>query len=312
MSLPAYFKQFTTPRSADKDLRRRELIFNILVLSSAALFTAASVISVFVSLLRPESSEHNSVSILVLLSTVVFLLFLYLLARRGFFKASAYALVGVFFLFALLMGFRWGIDLSASLLLYTLTIVMAGVLVSTRFAFLATAIVTIALLIVGQLQVTNVIAVDRYWRTESWHTSDIVMTMIILLAVATVSWLSNREIERSLARAEASEEALRTERDNLEIIVEECTRELKTAQLEKISQLYRFAEFGRLSSGLFHDLMNPLMAVSLNLERGRSEGTDVSKAAAHMDQAFTAAKRMERFIGAVRKQIGKQGEKKLF
>lgn len=38
-------------------------------------------------------------------------------------------------------------------------------------------------------------------------------------------------------------------------------------QSEKISQLYRLAEFGRISAGIFHDLINPLTAISLNLEQ---------------------------------------------
>jgi C4-dicarboxylate-specific signal transduction histidine kinase len=55
--------------------------------------------------------------------------------------------------------------------------------------------------------------------------------------------------------------------ENLEIIVEERTKELKKAQLEKLLQLNKFAEIGRLSSGIFHDMANLLTALSLNLER---------------------------------------------
>lgn len=314
MAVP-FIPSLLRPRSTNEDAQRREFILNILLLSSILFFSAASVISFFAFLLRPASSVHNSVPLLLLLSTVAFLLFLYFLSRKGLFRIAAYTLVGIFFLFALLMGYRWGIDLSASLLLYSLVIVMAGVLVSTRFAFLSAAIITFSLLVIGQLQVTGAIHVDRYWRTESWHTSDIVMTMVILLAVATVSWLSNREIERSLHRAQASEEALRIERDSLEVTVEERTKELKQSQMERISQLYRFAEFGRLSSGLFHDLMNPLTAVSVNLESaafGHGNGGKVTEAQDHLGEALKAAQRMERFIGAIRKQIGKESDRVLF
>ena len=48
----------------------------------------------------------------------------------------------------------------------------------------------------------------------------------------------------------------------MEVKVEERTKELKKLQMEKMEQLYRFAEFGQLSSGLFHDLINPLTAIS--------------------------------------------------
>ena len=36
---------------------------------------------------------------------------------------------------------------------------------------------------------------------------------------------------------------------------------------DKINNLYRLAEFGRLSAGAFHDLMSPLTVVLLNLEK---------------------------------------------
>ncbi|HEV7702396.1 MAG TPA: HAMP domain-containing sensor histidine kinase [Candidatus Paceibacterota bacterium] len=271
-----------------------------------------------ISVIQPEAYARNSMSPFILVLTFAFFLFLFFLSRKGFYRGSAYVLVAVFFLLSFFMGYRWGVDVNAAILIYTLVVVMAGILVSTRFAFIMTGLVAYAMFALNDLQASHIIPVDRYWRNESWGPIDITMTLIILLVVAIVSWLSNREIERSLARAHRSEESLRKERDRLEVIVEERTRELKEAQLEKISQLYSLAEFGRLSSGLFHDLMNPLTAVSLNVEKAKSESEeennsgDLSKAKQYLDQAFAAAKRMERFISAVRKHIGKKGVKNLF
>jgi signal transduction histidine kinase len=87
----------------------------------------------------------------------------------------------------------------------------------------------------------------------------------------------------------------------LEIKVEERTKELKETQMEKMAQMYRFAEFGRLSSGLFHDLINPLNALSLNIEKIKGE-----ESKPHLDKAIMAAKKMEDFINAIRKQMSKQ------
>jgi two-component system C4-dicarboxylate transport sensor histidine kinase DctB len=129
-----------------------------------------------------------------------------------------------------------------------------------------------------------------------------------------VSWLSNREIERSLNRARESESALKEQRDRLEIIVEERTKELQQAQAEKVTQLYRFAEFGRLASGLFHDLMNPLTSVSLYLEqldKSRS-GEKMTQAQDYLQKAIQASKRIQDFTQAMRKQLQHREAKELF
>ena len=76
--------------------------------------------------------------------------------------------------------------------------------------------------------------------------------------------------------------------------VVERTDELRRAQLEKMRQLNRLAELGQLSSGLFHDLLNLLTALSLRTD----EEKDPS-----LVSAFSTTKQIEGFMEAVRKQI---------
>lgn len=105
-------------------------------------------------------------------------------------------------------------------------------------------------------------------------------------------------------RAHASEQALKEEKDLLEIKVEERTAELKRSQAENISQFSRFAEIGRLSSGLFHDLIGPLASVAMNLSGLEgSVHADMNEIKDQVDRAIKASRRMDTFIGAVRKQI---------
>jgi len=135
----------------------------------------------------------------------------------------------------------------------------------------------------------------------------------IFCIIMTVSWLSNREIERSLRRARTSEAALKEERDMLEITVEDRTRELQKTQSEKIAQLYRFAEFGKLASGLFHDLMNPLTSISLYLEHmSKANPNEIAETQAYIKKAFEASKRIDLFSQAVRKQLQHREAHELF
>ncbi|HEX8966140.1 MAG TPA: HAMP domain-containing sensor histidine kinase, partial [Patescibacteria group bacterium] len=108
-----------------------------------------------------------------------------------------------------------------------------------------------------------------------------------------------------------SEKELRQQRDLLEEKVEERTKELKQTQLEKVSQLYRFAEFGRLSSGILHDLVTPLTSVSLNLSLLTNRSKKINKQQIVADQELLekvalGVTRMELFVKSVRKQLQKQ------
>ncbi len=315
VSLKNAVKKFIAPVSDDEDKRRGEFILHVLLLSSMALFVAAIAISIFAAVSRPIASRENSISVFILIGALGLLCLLYFLSRRGHFLLSARIFISIFFLLSLYMSVKWGVDVNASILLYALSVVMAGVLLGERSAFVLTGLIALSMVGVGYLEKAGSIAVNSYWRTEPWQDSDTIMTAIVFFTVAGVSWLFGREIEKSLARARQSEKLLKEERDALEITVEKRTKELRETQAEKVSQLYRFAEFGRLSSGFFHDLMNPLQAVSLYVEKAKGENGEkenMRKTRQNLEQAFQAAKKMENFIKAVRKQMADKAEEKVF
>lgn len=218
---------------------------------------------------------------------------------------ASYIFLLPFFFLAAYMGYQWGVELPTEILVYVIVIVMSGILISTSFVFITTLTICIVIATTAYLQNSGIIITNHYWRATTWGITDIIMVFVIFAIIATVSWLSNREIEKSLVRARKSEAELQKERDLLEVKVEERTKELKKLEAEKIMHLYRFAEFGRLSAGLFHDLINPLNAVSLSIERLKVNDEAV-------DKAMRAAKKMEDLVIAVRKQISRQDNKNLF
>ncbi len=90
--------------------------------------------------------------------------------------------------------------------------------------------------------------------------------------------------------------------------MEKRTKQLKQTQAEKVAQLYRFAEFGKSASGLFHDLVNPLTLISLNLNRLSSKKRQPKLAAAKiaLERAIIGTKRLESFVQSARKQVQNQ------
>lgn len=309
-----FLKNAVFPKSRNEDTARREFILNILLLSALALLSAALAI-VIIDAILPASlgKAENALPSAAITGLFACFLALYVLSRKQFISLASYLLLAALFILTAYMGYEWGIDVPAQIVFYPLIIVMSGILISTRFAFGITLLVAATMVVTGYAQHAGLIGTNQYWRLESWSWSDVVMIVLMYLVVATVSWLSNREIEKSLKRARRSEAALKRERDTLEVRIEERTRELRQAEMEKMSQAYRFVEFGRLAGGIFHDLMNPLAALSLNIDRIADASSDtrttLSKDAA---RAKRAATHMQELMDSMRKHLSREGSRELF
>jgi signal transduction histidine kinase len=297
-----FYAKFLEPRSGNEDNRRREFILNIILLGSIVL--------IFILDLKVLSNEltlgaaYKGVSFAAFSAILGIFLILYILSRRGWYIISAYLVTALYFASVLYASYHWGVDLASAALGYALLIVIASILIGTRFSFVVTAITSAVITYIWKLQLNGTIKPLWYWKYQP-RLDDVYGVITVYLLIMIVSWLSNREIERSLARARKSEAELMQERDLLEIKVEERTEELRQAQIEKMTQFYRFADLGRLASGLFHDLVNPLNALSLQVEHLRAESAKESAAdaRAYLDRASTATKRIEKFVESVRKQI---------
>ncbi len=307
LSLRPYFKNVIRPVSVDEELKRKEYILNILLIGSITLgFIAMAVIIINIV----QANTRASVEKQVLLTAVIFLLFfLYVFSKKGYYKISAYLLIFAFLFPTFYMLLKWGADIPAMLMVLSLIIIMSGILINARFAALTTLIISLSLFFIAYLQQRGIIKPDLYWIEEKTPlVGDTLVHIIIFVIIATVSWLYNREIDRSLARALDSEAELKKERDFLELKVEERTRELKRTQLEKMIQLERFSEFGKVASGIFHDLANPLTVVSLNLEMlhrqsRHHEIIEVKQMQDTLETAIGATRRMEGFVASVKKQF---------
>jgi signal transduction histidine kinase len=294
------------PRSSSEDSRRRELILN----SILAGLTVVGLIALSVSVayhLTVKTSLADADSLPLTTGFVAGLLLLWYLSRRGWYHIGVYSLLLLIGLGATNLAVNWSIELPGAELTYVLGIVIAGVLISGRGGLTVAALAAVVVVGLGTMQASGVLHPDVSWLKQPVRTGDAIGYAIILLVIGLVAWLANREIDRSLQRARASEAALKDERDHLEDRVTERTRQLEQTQLERMLELQRFAEFGRFSAGLLHDLVNPLMAASLNLEQ-LNEGPR-SKL---VKEASQSLRYLERYIDAARKQLQRESEMKSF
>lgn len=294
------YRLFLQPKAQDEDLRRREFILNLIILGSLVLVTWSNVVLIIANIYN--RNQENLISLLPFSILTLLFITLYILSRKGKITLASYSLIFLYLIGSLYGASRWGVAVPAIILSYALIITIASVLISSRAGLITTVIIVIGIITFGyeEAVLKNIPA----WRTESMTFIDIAEYGIILVVISLVSWLSSKEIEKSLTRARVSEQNLKAERDSLEVTIKERTQELELAQAEKVSHLYRFAEFGRLSSGLFHDVVNPLTAISLNLQTiNNSIHPDLLIVKEDINRAITASQRMETLISTVNRQV---------
>jgi signal transduction histidine kinase len=297
-----FYVNYLAPKSVSEDDKRGERILT-LILFFILLLTSIFGIGLSIQFAK-LGSDYHGVPIILYLCFALLAIYLYLITRQGYYKIAGYLLITILLCIAIYASYQWGASLPMGLLTYGLIVSIASIVINSRFGFTIAIISCIALIIVGLREHSSQILPE--WKQGVIEKYDILGYGIMIGLTALLSRLSNKEMEKSLQRARASEQALKEERDNLEITVQERTKELRESERERMRELYRFAEFGKLSGGIFHDLLNPLTAVSLSVAKLSNDPTmakESEEVTATLKTAVSATKRMEQFMATVKKQI---------
>lgn len=199
-----------------------------------------------------------------------------------------------------LAGIWWGFDLPSVLLGYVISILVvaiAGNEVRNRTHLIG----IIVLMIVGYMY-RNFYSITETWYGDTFGLNDIVEISVVFCIIAALLSFSKRAQDTLLTRAKRTEKILKNERDAFEVRVKEKIDEAKALQAQHLSTLYRFVEFGRLSSGLFHDLMSPIQTLKLYLESFSDETLGVEPMLQLQKMQKVSAK-IEHMLETMRKQI---------
>ncbi len=305
-----FYSTFLAPRSNGEDSNRSERILTY-ILAITILITGF--FEVVIAIVIATNNNYKGVPLSIFSCILAIYFFLLYLTRRGKYLVAGYAYIFLLFFCIVCTSYRWGASLPMGLLGYGLVVTIAGIVISSRFGFIMALLSSVSVITIGLHE--HFAHILPSWKLSVLDTKDVIGYAIMIGITALLSRLSNKEMEQSLKRARDSEAALKQERDNLEITVRERTKALRESERERMRELYRFAEFGKLSGGIFHDLVGPLTAVTLSVEKLSTDSqfpTENLETLATLKTARDATKRMEAFISTVKKQIKTEDLRGLF
>jgi signal transduction histidine kinase len=258
----------TTTRIQDESLRRRASVLNILFAATFGILIISALAICAVYLTGFNRLVLHRLLAVVLAISVVAALYVCLRRRRYFIAASG--LLGIYWALATIMALTWGIALPLALILYCTLIVLSGIVLGATYSIITLCTSSIVIFIIQLATVRGSIHPNYYWQTEPQHLTDLVGYYFVFTILGVSSWLFNRQTDQSLHRALRAESALQREKELLELKVEQRTRELQAAQIDKMQQMYRFTQLGQFSTSLLHDLGNHMTTLSLDID-GMSE-----------------------------------------
>lgn len=292
-----FYRRFIKPLSTEPDRAERELVLNYLLLGIICLAIIALLDTVLQYVFTQQNFLLGRIASIVI--TVFVFVGLYLVSRyKGLHTSVAIMLTTAIGLLAVAMLYQWGLLVPTGIALCSLAIVMGGILISARYSLYVALAILATLVGLQYAQATGHWQPDLHWMQSPSTAGDVIGFGAIFFTIALVSWLFNRQMELSLRKALRSEKALQRQKDLLEVKVEKRARQLEAAQLEKMQELYRFAELGRLSTALFHDLANHMASVSVDIEGlGAKNQSDIMR---RISQNIT---HIDTIVQRVRKQI---------
>jgi signal transduction histidine kinase len=256
-------KLLLAARLKDEDLRRRGLVLTVILVATLVILSVSAILL----LIGYFSGYHFVLPRLLINVGVIFLIIgLLILVKKHRHFWAAFGILGMYELFATLMAAHWSVGLPMSILLYAIVIVLAGMLLGSRYSLYLLGLSVLILIFLQIATAHHLIHPDILWQQAPTKLSDLAGYCLAFSMLGVSSWLFNRQTDQALGQALRAEAALTRQKELLEDKVIERTKALQAAQMEKMEQLQRFAQLGQFSTGLMHDVANHLATLSIDIE----------------------------------------------
>lgn len=281
-------------KEGDYDIVRKKILETLCVSSVTFLI---ALFFIYLSSLY-DNGKNKIEEILIIFASILVNIASFIFNRRGKILTSGLLISTLLYGCILYGSLHWGVELPTVLILLFILVIITGTLIDYKTGLIVLLGLSVHMEIFYYFEKNNIIITDNSWKKYYFDADDMFKYSIILIFALIFSWLSNKHLEKAFKKAEIAELKLREETSNIEKRVTERTEEIKNLQLDKINSMYRLVEFGRISSGLFHDIINPITDISLNLQLLNTE--EVSKTLQYL---IPSIKKMEKIIHQSKKHI---------
>lgn len=227
------------------------------------------------------------------LGVIFYLIALYSILKRTNNVIAAWMLVVLFELVTAAVLINWGFALPLGLLLASFALLLPSILMIPK-AIPSTALLTLCVFVITYyLHSTQLVSPDTTYISSSTNLLDSITYATILSAFGLVSWISSRQLTRSLHRALCAEQALLKQKDTLAKQLEIESARLRQAQLQQIKHLHQFAIIGQSATAILHELSNHLSVLNLDIDDIKQQFT-YSKAIKNAEKGINRINQMIR------------------
>lgn len=302
-----WLQTLLSPISRKEDDARRERILLVILafISALSILFTFSVISLALLL---QTARHGISVILVSIVTAIFCANI-ALVKKGYWKIARVIFITTLILPTFYSLAHWGTLLPIPLLTLGLIILITGILFNVRTGILIAGIIGLYLGLITYAHQHALLLVDSRWLYTPLYPNYTFEIIIILLVITGLVALAFSEIETNAKRARRSESQLSKELEKLKERIAEHTDALYASEELRIQELARFADIGKVSAGLLHDLINPVTALSLAINHLHQTAVSQSLPTESIVPALKATERIEKHIKQIKLQLGQGNER---
>jgi signal transduction histidine kinase len=190
------------------------------------------------------------------------------------------------------VGFSlWGTSDVLGILAACFAIILTGILVGTSIVFPVTVYIVSILVVSHIIHFHDAMNVGMdISNTETW---DVLLYATMLNILSLVTWLSYRQLENSIQRAQQAERSMRRQKESLKAELLKETAMLRQTQLDHMHQLHKFALLGQSAAATLHELSNHLSILNLDINDLRQHYTH-SQAIENATNSITYINKMVR------------------
>lgn len=242
-------------------------VVKILVYGTAALTILLE------SLLMTYQSEVGKIPKLLLLASIFSVFYMgtaSLLIFRNRYLSSGIMTIGFYFALSLLILLSWGIGHTAGLLLLGFTIFLSGIVTKPTYITPATVLCILSIFAINSVHnLELILPATNNFQLEF----DSIITYVCLFGVfGLTSQAISIYIRKGFEEAEAANNRLKKQKEQLASLLDEERQKIKNAHMEETNQLYRFAKIGQSAVVTLHELSNQIGVLNFDVEDLTEEG----------------------------------------